>query len=282
MSYKKGIDVSNNDGSVDFSKVAADGIEYVYLKATEGKSFKDSYMDGFYNDCKSNGLKVGAYHFLVGTSTPEEQARNFYAKIKDYEWDLVPMMDIETEFSGLSDYVVRFINSFNQISSLQLGIYSYTGFISNIEDIQDIIKYYPFWEANYNNNPWNLKDNFFTNRIGHQYTETGLVNGVNCNCDVNSFTEGVLLNGVTIQGEWIQDESTKKWWYKHVDGSYTKADWEKINGEWYYFDYKGWMCTGWIVVKEKDYYLYSNGVMAHDCDLYGYRFDSNGVATKLS
>ena len=41
------------------------------------------------------------------------------------------------------------------------------------------------------------------------------------------------------------------------------------------------MCTGWIQVKGKEYLLYSDGSMAHDCELYGYRFDSNGVATKI-
>ena len=85
-------------------------------------------------------------------------------------------------------------------------------------------------------------------------------------------------------GKWLKGESegnTKKWWYKHSDGSYTANDWEKIDGEWYFFDYNGWMKTGWIVWKGKDYYLYGNGVMAHNTTLYGYKFDSNGVATKL-
>lgn len=84
-------------------------------------------------------------------------------------------------------------------------------------------------------------------------------------------------------GKWLKGESegnTKKWWYKHSDGSYTANDWEKIDGEWYFFDYNGWMKTGWIVWKGKDYYLYGNGVMAHNTTLYGYKFDSNGVATK--
>ena len=87
------------------------------------------------------------------------------------------------------------------------------------------------------------------------------------------------LENATGKGEWLQDEVG--WWYKHADGSYTKCDWEQIDGKWYYFDYKGYMCTGWIQAKGKDYLLYSNGEMAHDCELYGYRFDSNGVATKI-
>ena len=134
MGYITGIDISNNNGSIDFSKVAGVGVEYVYVKATEGSTFQDITMEDFYNACKSNGLKVGAYHFLVGTSTPEAQAQNFYEKIKDYEWDLVPMMDIETNFSGLADYVERFIATFKQLSPLTLGIYSYTSFISYLTD----------------------------------------------------------------------------------------------------------------------------------------------------
>ena len=83
-------------------------------------------------------------------------------------------------------------------------------------------------------------------------------------------------------GTWIQDN--KGWWYKHADGTYTKQDFEQINGEWYYFDYKGYMVTGLLHLTStnQDYYFYSNGVMAHDCELWGtYRFDRNGHASKI-
>lgn len=243
MGYIKGIDISNNNGDIDFSKVAEDEVEYVYMKATEGKTFQDGKMDSFYNASKSNGLKVGAYHFLVRTSSPEAQAENFYRKIKNYEWDLIPMLDIETNFEGLSDYVIRFINAFKELCLLQLGIYSYTSFINNIKDIKDIIKDYPFWEANYNNNPWRLPSNFFTNRIGHQYTETGSVPGISGKCDINSFTEEALLNRVNIYGTWINDNN--KWWYKHKDGTYTKDAWELIDGKWYLFNAEGSMIYDW-------------------------------------
>lgn len=344
MGYIKGIDISNNNGSIDFSSVARDGVEYVYMKATEGATFKDSRMEGFYNQCKSNDLKVGAYHFLVGTSTPEAQVQNFYSKIKDCDWDLVPMMDVETNFNGLSDYVERFISAFKQLSPLTLGIYSYTSFINYITDAKETIKDMPFWEANYNNNPWNLPSNFFTNRIGHQYTEKGYISGVRGQCDVNSFTDGALIDNVTKSGEWIIKNS--KWWYRHDDGSYTKNGWEKIDGKWYLFDSDGWMLydwkkngnnwyylgrsndgsmksgwllqnnkwyylgdsddgamktgwqkiddkwyyfdtsgamqTGWIKDGDKYYCLYSSGEMIASTVAYGYRFDSNGVAIKLS
>ena len=253
MGYIKGIDISNNNGAIDFCVARADEVEYVYLKATEGKTFQDSKMEGFYNGAKSYGLKLGAYHFLVGTSSPEEQAENFYKKIKDFEWKLIPMLDIETEFEGLCDYVVRFINAFKELSPMKLGIYTYTGFISNLEPIADAIKGHPLWEANYNNDPWNLPDNFFINRIGHQYTETGQIYGVSGKCDVNSFNQGVLLKNTTIEGNWINEKG--KWWYKHLDGTYTKGAWEFINGKWYLFDEEGRMIYDWKKEGSNWYYF---------------------------
>jgi len=275
----KGIDISNHNGNINFNKVKVDGVEAVYIKATEGTTYKDSYLDTNYSNAHYAGLKTGFYHFLVGTSSPETQATNFYNAIKDKSSDLIPMLDIETAFDGLMDYALRFIAKFKKLSGINIGVYTYTGFTNNLDNR---LAEYPLWEANYNNSPWNLPSNsIWSTKAGHQYTEKGTVSGINTVVDMNEFNDGVLLNKSTIKREWIQDENTKKWWYKHEDGSYTKADWEKIDGEWYYFDYKGWMCKGWIIVKEKDYYLYSTGQMAHDCNLDGYRFDSNGVATKI-
>lgn len=259
MSYIKGIDVSNNDGSIDFSKVANDGVKYVYVKATEGQSFQDGCMDSFYNYCKSNELKVGAYHFLVGTSTPEKQAQNFYDKIKDYTWDLTPMMDVETNFEGLADYVVRFIAAFKELSTLELGIYSYTSFIDYLTDAESTIKDMKFWEANYNNDPWNLSDTFFTNRIGHQYTESGSVSGIDVGCDINSFTEDVLVSN-SAGGAWTKDDTG--WWYKYSDGTYPKLKWLEIDNKWYYFDPSGYVYIGWLKDGGNWYYLWSSGEMA--------------------
>ena len=36
------------------------------------------------------------------------------------------------------------------------------------------------------------------------------------------------------KGTWIK-ESNGRWWYRHTDGSYTKYDWEYIDGSWYFF-----------------------------------------------
>lgn len=187
----KGIDISNNNGSINFSGVKNSGVECVYIKATEGTTFQDSYKSAFYGGAKTIGAKVGFYHFLVGTSAPETQAENFFNQIKDYENDLVAMLDVEVNFNNLNDYIAKFIARFQQLTDMEIGIYTYTSFLNEYIDVARF-KDFKLWEANYNNNPWNLPSNGFTNRIGHQYTEKGHIDGVNGVCDVNEFNEGVF------------------------------------------------------------------------------------------
>ena len=192
----KGIDISNNNGSINFNGVKNSGVECIYIKATEGTTFQDSYKSAFYGGAKSIGAKVGFYHFLVGTSAPESQAENFYSQIKGYDNDLVPMLDVEVNFNGLNEYIARFVAKFKQLSNMEIGIYTYTSFLNEHIDVNRF-KSLKLWEANYNNKPWNLPSNGFANRIGHQYTEKGCIGGVNGVCDVNEFNEGVLLGKKT-------------------------------------------------------------------------------------
>jgi GH25 family lysozyme M1 (1,4-beta-N-acetylmuramidase) len=250
-----GIDISNNDGSVDMSKIANDGVICVYMKATEGVNFKDSYMEGFYTDAKAQGLKTGAYHFLTN-SDGASQAESFYNKIKDYSWDMYPMMDIETNFDGLCTVIKDFIAEWKTLTSMQLGVYTYTSFLDEITDVSDLIKDYPFWEANYGKSAFNLSDTFFTSRIGHQYSETGSVNGVSTNCDLNYFTDGVFISSTQVaQGTWKVDD--KGWWFEYsnpIDNNKFPANtWAylpKSNSDvtpaWYYFNPSGYMYTGWV------------------------------------
>ena len=64
MSNYTGIDISNWQGSIDFSQVKNSGTRIVYILASQGNYFIDSYLQEFYNGAISNGLLVGFYHFF--------------------------------------------------------------------------------------------------------------------------------------------------------------------------------------------------------------------------
>lgn len=187
-----GIDISNYDGYVNFNSVKSSGVQFVYIKATEGTSFVDPYLQINYDGASAAGLKVGFYHFLVGTSAPETQADNFYNSIKDKKNDLIPMLDVESTGFDVMDYTLRFITEFKKISNMNIGIYTYSNFMSNLDGR---LSSYPLWEANYNNTPLsNLPTNsIWFSRVGHQYSDTGYVSGISGNVDLDEFTQGVLI-----------------------------------------------------------------------------------------
>ena len=60
-------------------------------------------------------------------------------------------------------------------------------------------------------------------------------------------------NQTQTKDQWIL--SGNRWWYRHADGSYTKSNWEYIDGQWYYFDKDGWMTIGYQAVSGEWYYL---------------------------
>lgn len=112
---------------------------------------------------------------------------------------------------------------------------------------------------------------------------------------------------VDASGVWIpsKEKPTDKWitsgnrkWYRHADGSYTKNDWEVIDGKYYRFDKDGWMVTGWQKIGNVTYYMdkttgerygegwhwidgncyymNANGEMAVDTWIDGYYVDASG------
>ena len=78
-----------------------------------------------------------------------------------------------------------------------------------------------------------------------------------------------------VKPQWIL--SGNRWWYRHGDGSYTRSDWEKIDGKYYYFDNAGWMVTGWKLIEGKWYYMNGSGVKITNAWIGNYYVDGSGV-----
>lgn len=70
------------------------------------------------------------------------------------------------------------------------------------------------------------------------------------------------------------------WYHLGNDGA-KKTSWQLISGSWYYLDSEGKMQTGWIRDMDgKYYYLNTNGVMAYNTTIGGYKLGPNGVWIK--
>ncbi|MCM0760655.1 hypothetical protein M7775_19070 [Sporomusa sphaeroides DSM 2875] len=74
----KGIDVSENNGRVNWQAVAAAGIEFAIIRSSYGLRSKDSRFAENVAGAKAVGLKVGAYHYSYALSVADaiQEARN--------------------------------------------------------------------------------------------------------------------------------------------------------------------------------------------------------------
>ncbi|AGF59184.1 glucan-binding YG repeat protein [Clostridium saccharoperbutylacetonicum] len=70
------------------------------------------------------------------------------------------------------------------------------------------------------------------------------------------------------------------WYYFGQDGI-KKIGWQKINGIWHHFDEQGIMQIGWMKdIDGKYYYLNSNGAMASNTTIGGYKLGADGAWTE--
>ena len=95
-----GIDISNHNGEIDFDAVAADDYQFVFIKASEGKTHKDTAFCRNYQQAREAGLKVGAYHFFRKNRSGEEQASNFLEVVKGKTLDLPLVIDLEDDWGN--------------------------------------------------------------------------------------------------------------------------------------------------------------------------------------
>ena len=96
--YKvSGIDVSAHNGTVDFEKAHASGVDFVFIKATEGATFRDSLFMRNLKAANAAGIAAGAYHFFRFDVDGEKQAQNLLKAIAGQPITLPLVIDVETE-----------------------------------------------------------------------------------------------------------------------------------------------------------------------------------------
>lgn len=91
----RGVDVSSYQGDIDWRVLESQGIQFAFIKATEGSSMVDSYYQQNYENAIQTGLRIGAYHFFSSGSPGATQAQNFMAVVEKTDDMLPPVADVE-------------------------------------------------------------------------------------------------------------------------------------------------------------------------------------------
>ena len=188
----KGIDISHWNGSIDFGKVKASGIDFCIIKA--GGSDKGFYTDSKfkvnYDTAVAAGLFVGAYYFagknFRGIEAGVADAKRFIDILKGLKFEYPVFLDIEAQENRykeeITDAAVAFCQEMEKAGYF-VGIYASD--ISGFKDklIHDRIKSYAHWVARYGNEPIICKEYGIW-----QYTSKGSVNGISGSVDMDIST----------------------------------------------------------------------------------------------
>ena len=90
-----GVDVSRYQGTVDWQKMAEQGVGFAFIKATEGSGTVDGQFEANFRGAAEAGIPSGAYHFFSFDSAPEAQAEHFIGTVGALSGRLPPVVDAE-------------------------------------------------------------------------------------------------------------------------------------------------------------------------------------------
>ena len=223
MNYK-GIDISSYQGNdIDFNKVKNDGIQICIMKATESTEYLNMYFHNQAEGILSAGLNLGFYHFFRGNGVAE--ADYFCNAIEPYKdkMTIKPVIDVEVSIIDINNQVLAFINRVKERLGIDCMIYSGAYFAGdNLTDSR--LLNYGLWVAHYYVDTPSIRG-IWKDYIGHQYSDSGIVSGINGYVDMNTFKEDVFIDKNKISYTPIYNTNTNinsnTNRIKNADGTYT-------------------------------------------------------------
>lgn len=98
----RGVDVSAYQ-EIDWGTIAAQGIDFAYVKATEGSAWVDPYFAANFEGAIEAGFRVGTYHFFSFDSAWRTQTEAFISAVPVRDVTLPSAVDLELYGSYMSD-----------------------------------------------------------------------------------------------------------------------------------------------------------------------------------
>jgi len=182
-----GIDVSHYQNQIDWQKVAAHGVDFGFVKATEGTSLRDSFFCANWSEMGKVGIRRGAYHFFRPSYSAHEQADHFINLVEMKAGDLAPVLDVEVLdgvsrvdlLKGMYIWLFRIEIAYGIKPIIYTNQKFYNRYLSgHFED-------YPIWIARYNVWPPRIKGG--ARWSFWQYGDRGQIPGIHGHVDVNVF-----------------------------------------------------------------------------------------------
>lgn len=184
----KGIDVSEHNGTINFTKVKKAGINFVIIRigwiGNKENHTLDKKFEEYYNNAKANGLKVGFYVYsYVESETAMLSAINWIrkqisGKIREYPI----FLDVEDkQISKLSKDKQTKLCKYFCDNFENSGVYANLDWFKNKLNVNDLTNY-KIWLAQWTSSKNHSAD--FKVDLW-QYSSKGKVDGIGGNVDMN-------------------------------------------------------------------------------------------------
>lgn len=193
---RKGIDVSKYQSSINWKKVAGDGVEYAFIRlgirgSSEGKLvLDDTYIDNV-EGALENKVNVGVYFFTQALNKKEavEEAEFVLENIKDYNITYPIVLDVEEIVTKnprtkdmtkqeWTDVCIAFCDTIKEAGYTPMIYGNLKTFMLmvDLEQLEDYEKWFAYYST-----PLYFPYEFSV----WQYTSTGSVNGIKGDVDIN-------------------------------------------------------------------------------------------------
>lgn len=189
-----GIDLSRFQTSVDWSTARENGVNFAFVKATEGGDLVDPMFEAHWRGAGAAGVRRGAYHFFYHCRPAAEQARWFIKHVPKVAGALPPVLDLEwtptsptctlrRDGATIRDEARIFIGILERHYGQRPLIYTTVDFYEDTE--LWLIPGVEFWLRSVADHPHEVYDG----KTWHfwQYTSTGLIPGIAGRVDINVF-----------------------------------------------------------------------------------------------
>ncbi len=198
-----GLDISYYQKNVDFEKLKAAGVDFLFLRAgfrgygSKGTLNKDTTFDAYAKGAIEAGIDVGVYFYSQAITVKEAQEEADYTMsiIKDYDITMPVMFDFEYANGGRLEKAKLSNSAHTEIclaycqrvenEGYTSGVYANHSMLLNDLNDEEIAKDYMIWLANYNTAPkYNSK--LYEQEYSYwQYTSSGSVDGIDGRVDCN-------------------------------------------------------------------------------------------------
>jgi lysozyme len=187
-----GVDVSHFQGVIDWYKVAGSGIQFAFIKATDGTRFTDPRLKANCDGAKAAGIPFGLYHFFRRDLSPVAgtipyQTALFLTALDQFPWSLPPVLDIE--IGSVASDTEREALDLMSVIETRVGVnplvYCSPGY-ADIHLQDDAWLHYRLWVAHYTDAPQPRTGRWKAWEFW-QYERNGTVDGISAQVDRDWF-----------------------------------------------------------------------------------------------